>query len=505
LSDLPEGWASISVGQCADVLDGMRVPVNSEERSRRPGSVPYYGATGQVGWIDEHIFDEELCLVGEDGAPFLDKSKPIAYLINGKSWVNNHAHVLRAIDGLTSNLFLKYALDQTDFSERVNGSTRLKLTKSALVDIPIPLPPLSEQKRILAKVEALLAEVNAARERLEKVPAILKRFRQSVLAAACSGRLTEDWREAHPEAEPFRATLERIRATSNAVKVRRGVSTAVEMPETIAAMELPETWMAASAAELLLAGGLVDVKDGNHGSQHPKVSDFTPTGVPFITAAQVNNFSVDYDGAPKVSGAPLRRLRVGFAQPGDVLLTHKGTVGRTALNIQPCVLTPQTTYYRCRAGLIDPEYLVYCLASPQFYDQLATVMSQTTRDFVPISEQYNMFCLLPPFTEQRVVAERVKALLNYSDLIINHVAAATSRAQKIGQATLAKAFGGELVPTEAELARAEGRDYESAAQLLARVQAEREAQEPVTPAKKRKAKEATSGAHKRAKRRAATG
>src|SRR5208337_1604653 len=102
--------------------------VNSDERSSRVGNIPYFGATGQVGWIDDFLFDEELLLVGEDGAPFLDKSKQISYVIRGKSWVNNHAHVLRAKSDRTSNDFLKYFFDQFDFSDYVNGTTRLKLT-----------------------------------------------------------------------------------------------------------------------------------------------------------------------------------------------------------------------------------------------------------------------------------------------------------------------------------------------------------------------------------------
>ena len=103
-SELPEGWATATLRDLIDVLDNRRVPINSDERSKRLGDVPYFGATGQVGWIDDFLFDEEILLIGEDGAPFFDKSKPIAYIVDGKSWVNNHAHVLRANGDATSNL-----------------------------------------------------------------------------------------------------------------------------------------------------------------------------------------------------------------------------------------------------------------------------------------------------------------------------------------------------------------------------------------------------------------
>jgi len=169
VSGLPKGWATCALRECVDVLDSQRIPVNSDERAKRQGDVPYFGATGQVGWINDFLFNEELVLIGEDGAPFFDKSKPIAYLIRGKSWVNNHAHVLRAKSDITSNLFLKWFLDGFDFNGHVNGTTRLKLTQGAMNEIPVLLPPLNEQRRIVAKLEELLARVEASQQRLAKI------------------------------------------------------------------------------------------------------------------------------------------------------------------------------------------------------------------------------------------------------------------------------------------------------------------------------------------------
>ncbi len=126
MSGIPKGWTNRALLECVDVLDNLRVPVNSDERAKRFGNVPYYGATGQVGWIDGFLFNEELLLIGEDGAPFFDKSKQISYIIRGKSWVNNHAHVLRAKHEITSSLYLKWYLDGFNFQDHVNGTTSLK-------------------------------------------------------------------------------------------------------------------------------------------------------------------------------------------------------------------------------------------------------------------------------------------------------------------------------------------------------------------------------------------
>jgi undecaprenyl-diphosphatase UppP len=148
-------WNIQPLGQAVEILDSRRVPVNSEERKKRVGKTPYYGATGQVGWIDDYLFDEELVLLGEDGVPFLDRVRQKAYLISGKSWVNNHAHVFRPL--LVSGQYLVHWLNSFDYSGRVAGATRAKLNQSRAVDIPIALPPLAEQRRIVSKVSGLMA------------------------------------------------------------------------------------------------------------------------------------------------------------------------------------------------------------------------------------------------------------------------------------------------------------------------------------------------------------
>lgn len=194
---LPEGWELKKLENLADILDSQRKPINSKEREKRIQGksdnklFPYYGATGEVGKIDDYLFDEELVALGEDGVPFLDFNKDKAYMLYGKTWVNNHAHVLRAKKGITENKFLYYFLNQFDYRNYVNGGTRLKLTQANMRKIPVITPPLPEQQYLSQKLTALLDEVAQTKQRLEAIPARLKLFRQSVLADAVSGRLTE--------------------------------------------------------------------------------------------------------------------------------------------------------------------------------------------------------------------------------------------------------------------------------------------------------------------------
>jgi type I restriction enzyme S subunit len=158
--DLPDKWCTTRIGDVSDCLDYLRVPVNKEARLAASGTVPYYGANGQVGWIDKHLFDEDLVLVVEDES-FVGRVKPFSYVIRGKSWVNNHAHVLRPLGGMEAD-FLNLILCRYPFIPLTSGTTnRRKLTQPSLMDATIALPPLAEQRRIMAKVEQLMALVDA--------------------------------------------------------------------------------------------------------------------------------------------------------------------------------------------------------------------------------------------------------------------------------------------------------------------------------------------------------
>ena len=159
-------------------LDGSR----SARRSERSASadVPYYGATGQVGWIDQALFDEPLVLLGEDGVQFFDGGKSKSYLIDGPAWVNNHAHVLRAGEDVERK-FLNYYLNAADYRGFANGTTRLKLTQAAMRRIPVPVPPPDEQRRIVDLLEDHLSRLDAANRAVADSLVRLKTLRDSAL------------------------------------------------------------------------------------------------------------------------------------------------------------------------------------------------------------------------------------------------------------------------------------------------------------------------------------
>lgn len=198
--ELPENWIWVKLlNGYAVCLDKYRKPVNAEERAKRVGNIPYYGATGQVGWIDDYLTDEELVLLGEDGVPFLEPFKNKAYIIREKAWVNNHAHILRSNFGSEGNLFLLHYLNQFNFNGYVSGTTRLKLTQKKMAIIPVPLPPLNEQKRIAEKVERLLSKIEEAKQLIEEAKETFELRRASIIRTILkeelsNGKLPTGWR-----------------------------------------------------------------------------------------------------------------------------------------------------------------------------------------------------------------------------------------------------------------------------------------------------------------------
>ena len=151
-------WKKVKLGDVCDILDSKRIPISEEKRIK--GEYPYYGANGIQGYINDYIFDEELVLLAEDGGNFGSKTKPIAYKISGKTWVNNHAHVLKVKDEIISTDFLLYSLMFYDVTRLITGTTRKKLTRAGMEKITIYIPSLDIQNKItnnLQKIEKFIS------------------------------------------------------------------------------------------------------------------------------------------------------------------------------------------------------------------------------------------------------------------------------------------------------------------------------------------------------------
>ena len=167
--EIPDSWCWARLNCISINYDSYRKPVNSYDRKNRvlgkskDELYPYYGATGQIGFIDDYLFNGEYILLGEDAAPFLDKKAQKAYMIKGKSWVNNHAHILQS---LVFPEYLTNCLNSIDYFNYVYGTTRLMLTQENMNRILVPVPSIEEQRKIAQAINNLFVLIESIKASL---------------------------------------------------------------------------------------------------------------------------------------------------------------------------------------------------------------------------------------------------------------------------------------------------------------------------------------------------
>jgi len=162
--DINSDYTIVELGEHIDVLDSRRKPITKKDR--KPGPYPYYGATGIIDYVQDFIFDEEILLLGEDGAKW-EAGEKSSFIVDGKSWVNNHAHVIKPKESLNI-VFLKEVLNYLDLSKYITGVTVPKLNQKNMLSIKIPLPPLEKQQEIVDEIEQYEKVIDGARQVIEK-------------------------------------------------------------------------------------------------------------------------------------------------------------------------------------------------------------------------------------------------------------------------------------------------------------------------------------------------
>jgi Restriction endonuclease S subunits len=288
LGPLPEEWEVVRLGEVVEIYDNRRVPLSENVRKNMKGIYPYCGANGIIDYINDYIFDGEYVLVAEDGGRY-GKFENTAYIMNGKFWVNNHAHVLQAKDGISINTFILYWFIYADISQYVAGTTRQKLTLSVLKSIPLPLPSLEEQKAIAG----ILSTVQSAIEKTEKVINALKNLKKSMMKHLFTyGPVAEE------EAEK------------------------VELKETEIGL-IPKHW------EVVRVGEVAKFKIGRTPPRN--VKEYWEDGKYFwVSIADMRNAYI-YNTNEKVSEKAYKEIFKGNIVPaGTLLMSFKLTIGRTA-------------------------------------------------------------------------------------------------------------------------------------------------------------------------------
>ena len=172
-----------------DNQDGKRIPIKAGERKNTHGTYPYYGATGIIDYVDDFIFEGERLLISEDGANLVARKYPIAFLADGKYWVNNHAHVVDALTELSSNLYLKKFFAWFDLSSYITGSAQPKLSQGKLNTIPVPVPTLGKQAEIVTELDKAYKLTERLKKEVAEKLGMLTSLKASILDSAFKGEL----------------------------------------------------------------------------------------------------------------------------------------------------------------------------------------------------------------------------------------------------------------------------------------------------------------------------
>lgn len=446
---VPTGWDITYLEEVVDILDSKRVPINAKERETRVGQIPYYGATGQVGWIDDYLFDEELVLLGEDGAPFLDAAKQKAYVVRGKSWVNNHAHVLRARSDIP-NAYIKYYLDTVDYHEFVTGTTRLKLNQAAMRRIPVPLAPPEQRARIVAEIEKQFSRLDEAVANLKRVRANLKRYKASILKAAVEGKLTEDWRKQHPDVEPASKLLERILAERRKKWSGRGNYKEPIAPEVTDLPSLPKGW-AWATVDQVAAPEPNSITDGPFGS-NLKTEHYKMTGPRVIRLQNIGD-GVFVNEEAHISEEHFAHLQKHRVFAGDLVIAALGEdPPRSCLipqSVGPAIVKADCIRFKPHKD-VGTQYLNVVLNSQPIRQRAKSIVHGVGRPRLNLGEIKAIVVPVPSTVEQQTIVAEVESRLSVIKEIEAAVEANLTRADRLRQSILSQAFSGKLSTVDAK-------------------------------------------------------
>ncbi|AMO41451.1 type I restriction endonuclease EcoKI subunit S [Acinetobacter sp. BEC1-S18-ESBL-01] len=456
--ELPEGWFNATIQDVAEVKGGKRLPKGKALTDQKTAHA-YIRVTdmnnGSIDQSDIRYIDEET--YKEISNYFISKDDlyisiagtiglvgDIPNELDGANLTENAAKIC-SLMGVEKH-YLKYVLNsliaKEQFEDKVTSSGQPKLALFRIRDCKFPLPPLAEQQVIADKLDTLLAQVESIKARLERIPEILKQFRQSVLAAAVSGKLTEEWR------------------------VAKGITI--------------ETWKYEAAKNVC-----EKVQSGST----PRENPFDQNGtVPFLKVYNIVDQKIDFDYKPQFitsethsKGSSARSV----AFPNDVLMNIVGPpLGKVAIltnQFPEWNLNQAITLFRVKKELLDHKYLYYVLCEGALVRE---VMPETKGSVgqvnISLSQCREAILPVPSIEEQREVVLCIDKLFNNADVIDTYVHSALNRVNNLTQSILAKAFRGELTAgwREANTDLISGEN--SAEALLKRIKAERESAKPTT-------------------------
>lgn len=387
--ELPKGWCFTNIGELLINRDGERKPVSSAIRSKQLNKIyDYYGAAGVIDKIDDYLFDEKLLLIGEDGANLLSKSKNNAFFAEGKYWVNNHAHVLDATD---KNLleYVAIVINAIKLDDYITGSAQPKLSQDNLNKIPIVLPPLSEQKRIMEAIIHWSLLIEQIEQNKIDLQASIKQAKSKVLDLAIHGKLVQQ----DPNDEPASELLKRINPKAETITDNGHYQ------------KLPDGWC------LTILGSIGTWQSGATPSRLRK--DYYGGNIPWLKTGDLNDGIIT--NIPEfITEKALEETSVKLNPTDSILIAMYGaTIGKIGI-----LSFPATTNQACCACLdykIDKMYIFYFLLSNRI--NFVSMGGGGAQPNISKEKIVNTTFPLPPLAEQKRIVSKIEELFNQLDMI----------------------------------------------------------------------------------------
>lgn len=404
---IPKHWDISKVKFLAKCLDGQRIPLNGTERGERSGTVPYWGANKIVDYVNDWIFDEELVLLGEDGAPFFDTTKDVAFAINGKIWPNNHVHVLRPNRLKVGIKYLTYSLNCTDYSLYISGSTRDKLNQSDMDNILIRMPSLIEQTQIANFLDHETRKIDHLIEKQQQLIELLKEKRQAVISHA----------------------------------VTKGLNPNVPMKDSGVAWlgEVPEHWEIIKFDYVINSVGDID-------HYMPNSVD---SGIPYVMTGDLQDLvsKIDFESCKQVAYSDYIKLsRKIKTSKDDIILARYATIGTISyVDIDAEFLVS----YSCvtikpNIKRTSGRYLFCYLKSQAFLQAIKMHINSNTQGNVGVDSLRNVKIVVPPLSEQNEIIHFLNEEVVKVDKLINKAESAISLMQERRTALISAAVTGKI-------------------------------------------------------------
>lgn len=496
LTELPRGWVWARI---AELTNAVNPGFPSGKHNRDEKGVPHLrpmniSSKGEIDLSDVKYVQPKSYDPLEAGDVLFNNTNSPALL--GKTalvrkdttWAySNHMTRIRLSDIPISPAWIAYYLHTLFLRgyfrmQCVHHVNQASVSRTVLTEkVAIPLAPLAEQRRIVAKIEELFTRLDAGVEALKKVKAELKRYRQAVLKHAFEGKLTAEWRKAHKgEIEPASKVLERIakEREKQTLARRGGKGKARKLPpfDKTNLPELPDGWEWArleDCTELVTKG------------ESPKWQgfDYVREGVPFIRSENVLWGAIDLGGVANIPEGFHDKLKRSQVRPSDVLVNLVGaSIGRSCVvppTVEKANLNQAVALIRLSPAL-HPNFLMFLVISPDMQRTIHSGKVETARPNISLTDVKGLDVPVPPSPEQRQIVSEIERHFSIADEVEQTIEKSLKQSDRLRQSILKKAFEGKLVPQDT--------DDEPAEKLLERIGTEKAKLQTEQKAKKKKAR-----------------